>query len=89
MNSEVLQYAREHFYQILLINAVLSLMFGSIAFIIGMRRGKRRLGMIGLAVSTIVGVASWVLGLISAAIFTSIILIKTGKKENASTPNNS
>ncbi len=79
MNQELLQYFRENIYTIILLQVILSLVFGLVVLFVGARRGKRNLGVIGLIVSFLVGVLSPVLGLISAAVFITIIFIKTGK----------
>jgi hypothetical protein len=86
MNQELAQYFHEHLYTIILIQVVLSLVFGAIVLLVGMKRGKRRLGLIGAVVSFIVGVLSPVLGLISAAVFVSIIVVKTGKGGDTELP---
>ena len=86
MNPELSEYFREHLYTIILVQVILSLILGAIVLFVGMRRGKRNLGLIGAMVSFLIGVISPVLGLISAAVFVTIILFKTGKANNGELP---
>jgi len=86
MSSELSQYFRENFYTIVLIWIVLSLIFSAAVLFVGIKRGKRNLGVIGAIVSLIVGILSPFLGLISAAVFVTIILIKTSKDRQENLP---
>lgn len=80
------EYFRENLYTIILVQVVLSLVLGAVVLFVGMRRGKRNLGLIGAIVSFLVGVLAPILGLIAAAIFVTIILIKTGKSRDGNLP---
>lgn len=84
--DEVRAFVSQNFAYILFFNFIISAFFGVISLVIGTRRGKRNLGLIGLIVSSIIGIPSWILGLISAAIFVSIILVKTGKGRDGELP---
>jgi ABC-type dipeptide/oligopeptide/nickel transport system permease component len=77
--DELKAFISQNFAYILLFNCIISLVFGIICVVIGGRRGRRNLGIVGGIVSVVVGIPSWVLGLISAAIFVSIIFIKSSK----------
>lgn len=87
MISQLAEYFSQHIYLLLLLNAVLSLIFGAVTFFVGVRRGVRSLGVTGSIVSVLAGIIlSWVLSLIASAIFISLILIKTGKGRNGELP---
>lgn len=61
----------------ILAGLALGLLFGLVVLILGIRKGKRNLGVIGLIVTTIVGGAvSGLLALIVAGIFLFLILKK-------------
>ena len=75
--EEVRAFASENLIYILVFNFILSLFLGIICLIVGIRRGKRNLGIIGLVISIIAGIPSWLFGLISAGVFTTIILVKS------------
>lgn len=79
MNQDFSQFFQEHFYTIILVQIILSLIFALIVFFVGVRRGKRNLGLTGSIVTFFVGIFAPVLALISAVIFVSVIFIKTGK----------
>jgi hypothetical protein len=86
MNPEMSQYFHEHLYMIIAIWGVLSILFAVIVFFVGIKRGKRNLGLIGATVTFFLGILSPFLGLISAAAFVSAILIKSGKAGPADLP---
>lgn len=75
-SQQLAEYAKEHWLMLLLINAGVGFVLGLIPLIFGIRRGKRNLGIIGLLVTTIVSIPSYLLGLISAVIFTIIVFRK-------------
>lgn len=84
MNPEELRaFVSENIFYVLLFNFVLSLLFGSIALVVGIRRGKRNLGIIGLIVTTIIGIPSWVLGMISSVVFITVIIVKSKSAKDA------
>ena len=87
--EEVRAFASENLIYILVFNFILSLFLGIICLIVGIRRGKRNLGIIGLVISIIAGIPSWLFGLISAGVFTTIILVKSksGKDKKAADSN--
>jgi len=86
MNPEMTEYFSEHLYTIIAIWAILSIFFALIVFVVGTKRGKRNLGLIGAVVTFFVSILSPFLGLISAAAFISAILIKSGKAGAADLP---
>jgi uncharacterized transporter YbjL len=69
-------FFRQYWMYILAANFVLGVIFGLIPFFMGRRRGQATLGTAGLIVTPIVGVPSLLLGLLSAAVFTIIIMVR-------------
>lgn len=82
MNQDLAQFFQEHLYTIIFFQVIVSLAFAFIVFLVGTRRGKRNLGLIGSIVTFFLGVLSPVLGLISAAVFFTLIIVKTGKSRD-------
>lgn len=65
-----------------LAGAGLGVVFGLVVLILGIRKGKAKLGIIGLIASTLVGgVVSGLLALIVAGIFLFLILKKDTEKD--------
>jgi ABC-type dipeptide/oligopeptide/nickel transport system permease component len=75
-NQQIAEYFKEHWLLILSLNFGLGLIFGSIPLLLGIRRGKRTLGIIALVVTAVVSVPSFLLGVLSSAIFTVVVLMK-------------
>jgi len=86
MNAELSEYFRENLYTIIVIWIVLGLVFAATVLFVGTRRGKRNLGVIGAIVTLVLSILSPALGLISAAVFVSIILIKSGRNSGDEVP---
>lgn len=85
--QQLKQFFQQYYYQILVGCFVLGIIFGSIPFFLGLRRGKRNLGIIALIVTIIDSVIWLPLGLITAIVFTVIILVqKTAPKEPDTSP---
>ncbi len=75
-NQQIAEYFREHWLLILLLNFGLGLIFGAIPLLLGIRRGKRTLGITALIVTAIVSVPSFLLGVLSSVIFTVVVFTK-------------
>jgi uncharacterized membrane protein affecting hemolysin expression len=83
------QFYQQHYYQILVGCFVFGVILGSIPFFFGLRRGKRNLGIIAFIVTIIDSVIWLPLGLITAIVFTVIIIVqKTAPKESDSSSDN-
>jgi len=72
------QLYREYFYYIIIGQLLVGLIFGLIPFLLGVKRGKRNLGLIGLAASVITAVISPIISIIVAIIFTVLVIRKSG-----------
>ena len=77
-NQQIAEYFKEHWVLVLAINLVIGLIFGSIPLFLGIRRGKRNLGLIALIVTAIVSLPSFLFGVLSSVIFTVLVLLKRG-----------
>ena len=75
-SQQLAQYAKEHWLMLLLINAGVGFVLGLIPLVVGIRRGKRNLGIMALIVTIIVSVPSYLIGLISAIVFLILVLRK-------------
>ncbi|MEQ1923692.1 MAG: hypothetical protein ABL952_14390 [Pyrinomonadaceae bacterium] len=80
-NQQIAEYFKENWLLILSLNLVLGLILGAIPLFFGIRRGKRTLGFVALIVTAIVSIPSFLLGILSSAIFTVIVLM--GSKVNS------
>ena len=76
--------AREFFLYAALLGAALGALFGLIPLFIGLRRGKRRLGLYGFAASVIAGAIAPLLSIVVVAVFSWLLLRK--KSEPAPPP---
>jgi 4-amino-4-deoxy-L-arabinose transferase-like glycosyltransferase len=74
--NQLAAYAREHWQFLLLVNLGISFVFGLIPLFLSIRRGKRNFGIIALVVTALVGLPSYLLGVISAVIFTILVVRK-------------
>lgn len=68
----------QYFYYILAAQIGIGLLFGSIPLVLGIRRDKRNLGVIGFISAGVVGAISPILSLIDAVVFTLLVLRKSG-----------
>ena len=83
--DQLKEFYDNYFYYIILAGFVFGIVVGAVPLILGIRKNKRNLGVIAIAVCALAGALSPLLSLIIAAIFSVVILIKT-KKPKASNP---
>lgn len=77
MNSEELkQIYEQYFYHIVIAGVIIGLIFGAIPLILGMRRGKRNLGFLGLILSGVAGAFSPLVSAMIAALFIFLVMRK-------------
>ncbi len=75
MNTEELnQVYVQYFYYILAGGVLIGLFFGAIPLMLGIKRNKKNLGLIGFFSSGVAGGFSPVLGLIVSAVFLILVL---------------
>jgi len=74
--QDIQEFVRQYWMYLLAFNFVLGLVFGLIPFFLGRSKGQRTLGLVGLIVGPIVGIPSLLLGILSAVVFSVIILIR-------------
>lgn len=74
------QLYRDYFYYIIAGQLLVGLIFGLIPFLLGVKRGKRNLGLIGLAASVVSAVISPIISIIVAIVFTVFVLRKSGNE---------
>ena len=67
---------REYFLYIAIIGAAVGAVFGIVPLLLGIRRGRRRLGIIGFAASIIGGAIAPLLSIVVVAIFIWLIVKK-------------
>ncbi|MEO6655425.1 MAG: hypothetical protein ABIO36_05025 [Pyrinomonadaceae bacterium] len=78
MNSEQLkEFYDKYFYYILFADIGIGLLFGAIPLILGVRRKKRNLGIIGLVIAGVFGALSPILSIIIAAVFALLIVSRS------------
>jgi Na+/serine symporter len=83
--DQIREFYNHNFYYILVAQILIGLVLGVVPFILGRRRGKRNLGLIGLILCVITGAVSPLLGLLVCVGFSIAILVKG----TAATPNDS
>jgi len=77
------QFYLQYYYQILIGCLIVGAILGSVPLLIGLRRSKRNLGIIAFVVTIIDSVIWLPLGIITAIVFTVIILVqKPAAKES-------
>ena len=74
--QQLQQFVRQYWPYLLALNFVLGIVFGLIPFFLGRKRGQRTLGLAALIVTPIVGIPSLLLGILSAIVFSVIIVIR-------------
>jgi uncharacterized membrane protein len=77
--QEVQQFVSKYWMYILAFNFVIGIVFGLIPFFLGRGRGQKTLGLVGLIVTALIDIPSMLLGILSAVIFSVIILMR-GKR---------
>lgn len=78
--DQLREFYDNYFYYIILGGFVFGLVVGAVPLILGIKKSKRNLGVIAMAVCAITGALSPLLCLIVAAVFTVVILIKPKEK---------
>ncbi len=78
--EEVRQIYEQYFYYILAAQIGIGLLFGSIPLILGIRRNRRSLGIIGFISAGVVGAISPILSLIDAVVFILLVLRKPDRE---------
>jgi hypothetical protein len=73
---------RQYFYYILAAGILIGLIFGAIPLILGIKRGKRNLGLLGFILAGLAGAFSPLIAIIISVIFIVLVL---RKKESAET----
>jgi hypothetical protein len=73
---------RQYFYYILAAGILIGLIFGAIPLILGIKRGKRNLGLLGFILAGLAGAFSPLIAIIISVIFIVLVL---RKKEAAGT----
>ena len=78
MNPEQLkEFYDKYFYYILFVDIGIGLLFGAIPLILGIRRKKRNLGIVGFVLAGVFGALSPFLSIIIVVVFTLLILRKS------------
>ena len=78
--QDVQEFVRQYWIYLLAFNFVLGLLLGLIPFFLGRSKGQRTLGLVGLIVGPIIGIPSLLLGILSAIVFSVIILVRAKGK---------
>lgn len=87
MNEEQIKaLMADNLYTFLVLQVVIGLVFGAIPLILGIRRGKKNLGIVGFILSGIIGAFSPFLSIVTAALFTFLVVRKTRGPEASQDP---
>ncbi len=70
-----------YFYYIIAGSLIFGVLIGLVPLLIGLRRGRRKLGFIGFVVTVVDSGISPILGVITAVVFT-LVLVFGSKKKN-------
>ena len=84
MNPEQIQQFKEfyntYFYYIILGQLIFGLLAGAVPLILGIKKGKRNLGIVGFIACAVIGAVSPLLCVIVAVIFSIVIVVKSKAK---------
>ena len=75
--EQIKEFYDNYFYYIVAAGFVFGLLVGSIPLILGMKKGKRNLGIIAFVLVAILGAVSPLLCILVAVIFTVVISLKS------------
>ena len=78
--EQIKEFYDTYFYYILAAGFVFGLLIGAIPLILGMKKGKRNLGIIAFVLVAILGAFSPLLSILVAVIFTVVIIVKSKAK---------
>lgn len=81
--AQMQELYRQYFYYILAAGIGIGLIFGMIPLILGIKRGKRNMGLVGFIVAGVAGAFSPLIAIIVAIVFTVLILRKKGTDPKA------
>lgn len=81
--DQLKEFYDNYFYYIILAGFVFGIVVGAVPLILGIRKNKRNLGVIAIAVCALAGALSPLLSLIVSAVFSVVILIKPKEKVSA------
>lgn len=71
--ADIRNFYEQYFFYILAAQILIGFIFGLIPFVIGRRRSKMALGMIGLVAATVLGAFSPLLAILVALVFTFLV----------------
>ncbi|CAN5481211.1 hypothetical protein BH10ACI2_BH10ACI2_13820 [soil metagenome] len=74
--DQIKEFYDTYFYYIILAGVVFGLLIGAVPLILGIKKKKRNLGLIAIALCALTGSLSPLLCLIVAAVFTIVIIMK-------------
>ena len=77
------EFYQQNFYYIIAAQVGIGLIFGAIPLVVGIRKGKTKLGLIGFILS---GIAGGGVSILVAAIFLALVLRKDKTKPENSDP---
>ncbi|MBP9664790.1 MAG: hypothetical protein KBD94_09215 [Pyrinomonadaceae bacterium] len=71
-----------YFYFIIAGSVIFGALIGLVPLLIGIRRGRRNLGILGFVVTVIDSGISPILGVITAIVFTLVLVLGSNKKDS-------
>ena len=81
--AQMQELYRQYFYYIIAAGVIIGLIFGAIPLILGIKRGKRNLGLVGFILAGLAGAFSPLVAVIIAVVF--IVLVIRKKRPNEPT----
>ena len=79
--AQIQQLYQQYFYHIIAAGIIIGLVFGSIPLILGMRRKKRNLGLVGFVLSGVAGAFSPLIAVIISVVFVVLVIRSSGQAE--------
>ncbi|HQZ95497.1 MAG TPA: hypothetical protein PLP21_04220 [Pyrinomonadaceae bacterium] len=76
--AQMQELYQQYFYYILAAGIVIGLIFGTIPLILGIKRKKRNMGLVGFILAGVAGAFSPLIAVVLTIVFTVLILRKKG-----------
>lgn len=74
------EFFDKYFYHIIAASLIFGALIGLVPLLVGRRRGRRNLGILGFVITIVDSGISPILGVITAVVFTLVLILGSNKK---------